>query len=363
MKTSLKLTLSLMGLLASSAAYGEEKVVNVSFWYQYLSDENIASFAKESGIKIVYDSFNAVEMLTTKVLTGNSNYDVVMPSAALVGQYVQAGAIQKLDKSKIPNLKDIDPALMEFLAPQDPTHDYAVPYAYGSTGILYDREKIKARMGDAPVDSWDMVFKPAIAQKFADCGIVFSDTPDQMTAIALNYLGLDPFTKNPEDFKKAEDLLLSVRPFVRHFNTDAIQQEMISGDVCLAVTWTGTAVYVQDALKASKTDRTLDFTIPKEGSDIFFDVMTVPVDAPHPEYAFELINFLISAKAAANFSNTYQFPSGVMSAKALLNNGVAENPNIYLPVDVIARLWPDQPRGPEEMRRVVRSWTRFKSGT
>lgn len=362
MRSSVALALSMMGLLNSSDAYAEEKVVNISFWYQYLSDENIDSFARETSIKIVYDTFNSVEMLTTKILTGNSNYDVVMPSAALVGQYVQAGAVQKLDKSKIPNLKDLDPRLMDFLARQDPAHEYAVPYAYGSTGLFYDEDKVKARMENAPVDSWDLVFKPEIAEKFADCGIAFSDNPDQMMAIALNYLGLDPFTTNVEDFEKAEKLLLSIRPFVRHFNTEAIQQEMIAGDLCLAVTWTGTAVYAQNAAKENNTRRVLRFEIPKEGSDVFFDVMTVPIDAPHPEQAFELINFLISAKAAANFSNTYQFPSAVLPAKAMLDKSVANNPTIYLPEDVLARLWPDQPRDPQEMRKVVRAWTRFKTG-
>lgn len=362
MKLSLRLALSAIGILTTTTAMAEDKVVNISFWYSYLPEANIAAFAKETGVKIVYDTFNSVEMLTTKILTGKSGYDVILPGAANISQYIKAGAIQKLDKSKIPNLKDLDPELMKFLATQDPSNDYAIPYGYGSTGILYNKAKIEAAMKDAPVNSWDMLFKPEIAAKFKDCGIAISDVPDQLTGIALNYLGLDPYTTKEDDIHKAEALLKSIRPYIRHFKTEALAQEMSSGDLCLVVTWTGTAVIAQNTAKQNKTGVELEFNIPKEGSNIFFDVMTIPADAPHPENANTLINFLISTPAAVNFTNTYQFPSAVLPAKTLVDKDIQSNPNIYLSAEILKRLYADQPRDPKSMRTVVRSWTRFKTG-
>ncbi|MBN9221185.1 MAG: extracellular solute-binding protein [Mesorhizobium sp.] len=362
MKRLVLLMLAAFSAAVSCPARAEDPVVNIDFWYDYLPQQNIDQFAKDTGIKVVYDSFNSVEMLTTKILTGGSGYDIVMPGASMISQFAQIGALQKLDKNKLPNAGSLDPVLMKFLATQDPANEYAVPYAYGATGLLYNKSKIEQRLEQAPTDSWDLLFKPEFASKLSDCGIGIIDAPDQIMGIALHYLGFNPYTKSEDEIRKADALLKAIRPYIRHFKTESLQNEMASGDLCLAVTWTGTAVAAQNAAQQNGTGAQLGFSIPKEGSDIFFDVMAIPADAPHPENALAFINFLISANAAATFTNNLLYPNAVLTARPLVDRKITDNPNVYIPEDVLKRLYPDQQRDPKSMRTVVRAWTSFTTG-
>jgi putrescine transport system substrate-binding protein len=345
-----------------AAAATAEKKVNIYFWYDYVPPKLIQEFETETGIKVVYDTFDSTEMLTTKVLTGKSGYDVVMPTASVTGRYIDAGALSKLDKSKLPNSQDLNPDIMAFLAVQDPGNSYALPYAYGTTGLMYNPAKIAERMKDAPVDSLDLIFKPENAAKFADCGIAMADSPEGIMSVALNYLGFDPFTTNEDEIKKAADLLLSIRPYVRHFTTGAIINELADGDLCLALGWSGDAFIAASRAEEAKNGVEVRYSIPKQGTEIFFDVMTIPSDAPDAENALAFVNFLLKPSVIAEVTNTYWYPNANLKATPLVDEAIRTDPNIYPSKELMARLFAARPRDQKSLRVVTRLWTKFTSG-
>jgi putrescine transport system substrate-binding protein len=356
----LALSASFLPGVASAAA---GKTVNIYFWYDYVPADTIAEFEQQTGIKVVYDTFDSVDMLTTKALTGGSGYDLIMPGAALVGQYAKAGAIQKLDKAGIPNAAGLNPDIMAFLARQDPGNAYAIPYAYGTTGIMYNPAMIAQRMKDAPVDSLDMVFKPEIAAKFKDCGIAMVDSPEGVMSVALNYLGFNPFSTDEAELRKAGALLAAIKPYIRHFKSGSIMTELAAGDLCLALGWSGDAIGANARAADSKNGIEVRYSVPKEGTEIFFDVMTIPVDAPHPENAHALMNFLLSPQVSARFTNATLYPNAVQAATPLVDETVRDNPNIYFSKEMLKRLFAAQPRDAKSLRMVTRLWTSFVTGT
>jgi putrescine transport system substrate-binding protein len=362
-------TLLGLALLATGAtgAYSApveptDKTVNIYFWYEYVPPGVIADFERETGIKVVYDTFESTEMLTTKVLSGKTGYDIVMPTASAVGRLISAGALQKLDAAKLPNAKDLNPDILRFIATQDPANAYSVPYAYGTTGLIFNPAKIAERMADAPVASLDMIFKPEVAARFKDCGIAIADSPEGIMSIALRYLGFDPFSKNADEIKKAEELLVAVRPNIRHFNTGAIINEMAAGDLCLALGWSGDAFIAAARAEEAKGGVEVSYRIPREGTEIFFDVMTIPADAPHPEAALAFMNYLLSPRVMAEITNTLWYPNGNDAATKLVDEAIRTNPDIYPPKDVTAKLFAASPRDDASLRLVTRAWTRFTSG-
>ncbi|ESY93714.1 polyamine ABC transporter substrate-binding protein [Mesorhizobium sp. LNHC229A00] len=366
MRSLALLAASMLCLSAASlcgAAAAEDKIVNIFFWYDYVPADTITEFEKQTGIKVVYDTFDSVDMLTTKALTGGSGYDIIMPGAALVGQYAEAGAIQKLDKAKIPNAGGLNPDIMAFLARQDPGNVYALPYAYGTTGIMYNPAKVAARMKDAPVDSLDMIFKPEIAAKFQDCGIAMVDSPEGVMSVALNYLGFDPFSTDEAELRKAGALLAAIKPYIRHLKSGSIMSELAAGDLCLALGWSGDAIGANAKAADSKNGVDVRYSVPREGTEIFFDVMTVPVDAPHPENAHALMNFLMAPQVSVRFTNATLYPNAVQAATPLVDETVRDNPNIYFSKDMLKRLFAAQPRDPKSLRLVTRLWTSFVTGT
>ncbi|WP_195176734.1 polyamine ABC transporter substrate-binding protein [Mesorhizobium sp. INR15] len=349
--------------LCSAASAAEDKTVNILFWYDYVPADTIAEFEKQTGIKVVYDTFDSVDMLTTKALTGGSGYDIIMPGASLVGQYAKAGAIQKLDKTKLPNAGGLNPDIMAFLARQDPGAAYAVPYAYGTTGIMYNPAKITERMKDAPVDSLDMIFKPEIAAKFQDCGIAMVDSPEGVMSVALNYLGFDPFSTDEAELRKAGALLAAIKPYIRHFKSGSIMNELAAGDLCLALGWSGDAIGANARAADAKNGVEVRYFVPREGTEIFFDVMTVPVDAPHPDNAHALMNFLLSPQASARFTNATLYPNAIGAATPMVDEIVRDNPNIYFSKETLKHLFAAQPRDAKSLRMVTRLWTSFVTGT
>lgn len=361
---------SLLGLaLLCSGATGAdatppatEKSVNIFFWYEYVPPTVIADFERETGIKVIYDTFESTEMLTTKVMSGKTGYDVVMPTASATGRLITAGALRKFDPAKVPNTKDLNPDILHFVATQDPGNAYAVPYVYGTTGIMYNPERIAARMPDAPTDSLDMIFKPEIASRFKDCGIAIADSPEGIMSIALRYLGFDPFTTDAREIKQAEALLLAARPNIRHFKTGAIINEMAAGDLCLALGWSGDAFIAAARAEEANAGVQVRYAIPREGTEIFFDVMTIPADAPHPEAAHAFVNFLLTPRVMAEVTNSYSYPNGNMAATGLVNERIRTNPNIYPPKEMTAKLFAAAPRDPASLRLVTRAWTKFTSG-
>lgn len=361
------LTLAIMGCSAGSQAPsdgGSEKVLNVYNWSDYLDPAVIPAFEKEYGVKINYDVYDSNEMLETKLLAGYTNYDVVVPSGYFLEHQIHAGVYRKLDKARLPNLKNIDPEVARGMAVYDPGNQYAVGYMWlSTTGIGYNVAEIKARLADAPVRSWRMFFDARVLAKFQSCGVSVLDAPINVVSAALFYLGKDPNSESPQDLKSVENILLSVRPYIRTFNSAQYMNDLANGDICLALGWSGDITLAR--VRAREAGKRVDiaFSIPAEGSLSNFDALAIPADAPHPKNAHLFINYLLRPDVAARNSNAVMYANSVITASmALLSDAVKNDPGVYPPPAVRAKLVPARAKSPEFTRLLMHTWTRFKTG-
>jgi putrescine transport system substrate-binding protein len=366
MKRSLILA---VGALALAAPFGagpvladDANVLNLYNWSDYRADDTLTNFTKETGIKVVEANYDSNEMLEGKLVAGHSGYDVVVPSGFFLQHQIPIGLYQKLDKSKLPNLANMDPTIMKSVATFDPGNQYAVDYMWGTTALGYNVDKIKAAMPDAPVNSWDLLFKPENAAKFKDCGITILDAPSEVVAIALNYLGLDANSEKPEDLQKAEDLLNSIKPYVRKFDSSGYIDDLANGDACLSLGYSGDVYIAKHRAEEAKKNVNIQYVIPKEGTIEWFDMLAIPADAPHPENALKFINYIMEPKATADISNNEFYANGNKAAFDLTDKAITSDPNIYPPPDVQAKLVPLQSHSQEFTRLLTRAWTRIKTG-
>ncbi|MEL7525760.1 MAG: polyamine ABC transporter substrate-binding protein [Pseudomonadota bacterium] len=350
-------------LSAPGVAVSGDKTVTIAAWADYIPAEVISDFEERTGIEVVYDTLDSLEFLETKLLTGGSGYDLVLPSALVANRLIQAGALQKLDKTKLGNYANLDPDILAFLAKHDDGNRYGVPYLWGTTGILYNPGLVSERLENAPVDSLDILFDPEIAARFADCGIAMIDSPEEVVAIALNYLGLDPFTGDRAELERAEALLTSVRPHIRHFRTGAIINGLADGDLCLVLGWSGDAGLAYARALEAGNGIEIAYSIPREGTEIFFDFLSIPVDAPNADNAHRFIDYLMEPAAMAEVTNQYFYPNGNRAAFELVAEDVKNDPNVYPPAKLMEKLFPNLPRDHRTLRLLTRSWTRFKTGS
>jgi putrescine transport system substrate-binding protein len=340
----------------------EEKVLNVYNWSDYIEPGVLEDFTKQTGIKVNYDVFDSNEVLETKLLTGHTNYDVVVPSAPFLERQIKADVFQKLDKSKLPNLKNLDPAMMKRIAVYDPGNEHSVPYLWVTSGPGYNVAKIKERMPDAPVDSLRMLYDPAVVSKFQDCGVSVLDAASEVIGTVLLYLGKDPRSESPADLKAAEQVLLSIRPFLRYVHSSRYIDDLANGETCLALGWSGDVKQARDRAKDAGKGIEIRYNIPKEGTIMNFDMLAIPTDAPHPQNALTFINYLLEPEVAAKNSNLVKYANVNTASTPLLNDAVKGDPNIYPPPDIDAKLVPEPPRSQEYQRLLTRTWTRFKTG-
>jgi len=340
----------------------EEKVVNVYNWSDYIDEAILADFTAETGIKVVYDVFDSNEILETKMLAGGSGYDVVVPSATFLARQIQAGVFQKLDMSKLTNIGNVWDKIAERLAIYDPDNAYSINYMWGTTGIGYNVEKIKERMEDAPVDSWDMFFDPEIAAKFADCGIHVLDAPIELIPAALNYLGLDPRSTGADELAKAEELLLKVRPFVQKFHSSEYINALANGDICMAVGWSGDVLQARD--RAAEADQGVEiaYAIPKEGALMWFDQMAIPADAPNVDAAHKFIDYILRADVIAKATNYVYYANGNSASYPMLEEDVTSDPAIYPDEVTMDNLYTTLPYDPKTQRLITRAWTKVTTG-
>ncbi|MGH8210591.1 MAG: polyamine ABC transporter substrate-binding protein [Steroidobacteraceae bacterium] len=345
----------------SFSAQAQEKVVNVYNWSDYIDPSVVADFQKEYGIKVNYDVFDSNEVLETKLLTGHTNYDVVAPSGPFLARQIQAGVFQKLDKALLPNLEDLDPQIARKEAEYDPGNAYSVTYMWITSGPGYDVAKIKQRLSDAPVDSWRMFYDPAVIAKFADCGVSLLDAPSEVIATVLIYLGKDPNSTAPEDLQAAEKVLMAIRPYVRYVHSSRYIDDLANGEICLALGWSGDVKQAHDRAKDAGKGIDIAYNIPQEGAVSNYDTLAVPADAPHPKNAHLFIDFLLRPAIAARNSNRTKYANGDTPTPAI-NEAVSNDPGIYPPPQVLAKLHPEPTRTPEYTRLLTRTWTRFKTG-
>jgi len=347
----------------TAATGSPSKTLNVYNWSDYIAEDTIPNFEQSTGVKVTYDVFDSDEMVETKLLAGSSGYDVVVPSLSFLGRQIQAGVFLPLDKSKLPNLKNLDPKMLERIALQDPGNQYAVPYLWGTSGIGYNVDKIKAIFGDTAVTgSWDVVFKPENAAKLKDCGITVLDTPSELIPIALNYLGEDPHSFDPATIDKAAALLKSIRPYIRNFHSSSYINDLANGDVCLVVGWSGDIIQARDRAAEAGNGVNVAYSIPKEGAPQWFDMLAIPKDAKNVDNAYAFINYLLDPKVAAANTNYVTYPNPVPASRPLVEKSIADDPTIYPPADVDAKLFTFAVLPPEVDRQYTRIWTELKTG-
>ena len=362
MKKTLALSLGALLLSSTAVLAQEEPVLNVYNWSDYIAEDTIPKFEAETGIKVNYDVFDSNELVEAKLLAGSSGYDVVVPSGFFLERQVAAGLFMPLDKAKLPNLANMDPDVMAATAAHDPDNKFAVDYMWGTTAIGYNTGKVAERLGDQPLDTWDLVFKPEIVSKLADCGVTLLDAPAEVMASALNYLGLDPNSESADDLKKAEDLLMSIRPHVRYFNSSQYIDDLGNGEVCLSVGYSGDVFIAQAAAAEANAGVEIAYTIPKEGALKWFDLFAIPADAPHPDNAHKFIDFMMRPDIAAANTNYVYYASGNKAALELIDDEVKNDPAIYPTPDVSAKLFNLKAHSPEYDELLTETWQRIKAG-
>nr|WP_189664346.1 MULTISPECIES: polyamine ABC transporter substrate-binding protein [Pseudomonas] len=336
--------------------------VHIYNWSDYIGESTLADFEKTTGIKPVYDVFDSNETLEGKLLAGRTGYDVVVPSNHFLGKQIKAGAFQKLDKAQLSNYANLDPALLKRLDKNDPGNQYAVPYLWGTNGIGYNVEKIKAVLGVDKIDSWAMLFEPENIKKLSSCGVSFLDSGDEMIPAMLNYLGLDPNSQNPDDYKKAEAQLLKIRPYVTYFNSSKYISDLANGEICVAAGFSGDIFQARE--RASEAGKGVDiaYVIPKEGGNLWFDMLAIPRDATNVKEAHAFINYLLKPEVIAQVSDYVGYANPNPKAGELMNQEVRTDEAVYPPQAVVDKLYVNSELPPKIQRLMTRSWTKVKSG-
>jgi putrescine transport system substrate-binding protein len=352
-----------IGILAAPAAAQSGRVVNVYNWSDYIDPKVIEDFTKQTGIKVVYDTFDANETLETKLLAGKSGYDVVVPTAYFLERQIKAGVFQKLDKSKLGNIGNVWPDIARRLAIYDPGNQYAVNYMWGTTGIGYNIKAIRERLGpNAKIDSWDVVFEPKMLAKFKDCGVHMLDSADDIMPAALHYLGLNPNSTDNKELEQATDLLIKLRPFVRKFHSSEYLNALAGGEICFVVGWSGDIKQAQKRAAEAKSGVEIGYAIPKEGAQMFFDNLAIPKDAAHVAEAHAFIDFLLKPEVAANNSNLVAYANGNLASQKFIDKTILDDPSVYPDQDTMKRLYTVSARDQKSQRLLNRLWTKVKTG-
>jgi putrescine transport system substrate-binding protein len=345
----------------SRSGSSEEPVLNIYNWSDYIGQDTIAEFERETGIKVVYDTYDADETLEAKMMAGDSGYDVVSTSTDYFSRQIKAGIYQELDRRKLPNWNNLDPQVLAEEAAGDPGNRHAMPYLRHINGFAYNVELVKARMPDAPVDSLDMLFKPQIVSRFADCGVTFLDSAEDVLQLALNYLHLDPNTTRPEDYKKAEQLILSVRPYVRTFDSTEYMNGMADQEFCVSMSWSGDYATIKARARAAGINVPLAFTVPREGANTSADALLIPVDAPHPQAAYRFLNFILEPRVIAKITNDIHYANDNRASNPYVDPQILNDPVVYPSPEVRARLYQSAEVSPALERIRTRTWTRIKT--
>jgi len=341
----------------------QARQLNVYNWSDYIAEGTVPDFERRTGIRVAYDVFDSNELLEAKLLAGESGYDLVVPSLSFLGRQIQAGVFQPLDKRKIPNLANLDPQLMARIAQQDPGNRYAVPYLWGTTGIGYNVDKIKAAFGTTEVvDSWDLVFKPENIAKLKDCGVTLLDTPSEMVPTVLNYLGEDPNSTDPAVIARAARVLRSIRPYVRNFHSSQYIDGLAKGTTCLAVGWSGDVLQARDRAEEAGNGVAIAYSIPRQGALLFFDMLAIPRDAQHVDNAHAFIDYLLEPEVAAANTNFVSYPNPVPGAVPLVDAKIRQDRTIYPPPEVAQRLFVLKIMPPQVDRQYTRLWNDLKQG-
>lgn len=342
---------------------GAAGVVHVYNWSDYIAEDTVPGFERQTGVRVTYGMFDSNELLETKLLAGGSGFDVVVPSLQFLGRQVEAGVFQPLDTSRIPNYAGLDPELMKRIAVQDPGNRHAVPYLWGTTGLGYNVDKITEVFGSTQVaSSWDLLFKPENVSRLKDCGVMVLDTPTETIPAALQYLGEDPNSRDPAVIRNGAELLAAIRPYIRTFHSSQYIDALANGSACLVMGWSGDVLQARDRAEEAGNGVKVAYSIPREGAPLFVDMLAIPVDAKNVDNAYAFIDYLLRPEVAAANTNYVSYPNPVPASLSLVAPEIREDPTIYPPPEVAARLFTLAVVPPETDRLYTRLWTELKSG-
>ncbi|MBW8368932.1 MAG: extracellular solute-binding protein [Arenimonas sp.] len=339
------------------------KVLNVYNWSDYIAEDTIANFEKETGVKVTYDVFDSNEVLEAKLLAGNTGYDIVVPSLTFLSRQIQAGVFQPLDKSRFTQYGNLDSEIMALLAKNDADNAHSVPYLWGTTGIGYNVAKVKAALGDDfPLDSWAMVFEPETLAKLKGCGVAILDTPSEIIPPVLDYLGEEPNSFDEAVIQKAVDRLALLRPSITYFHSSQYINDLANGDICVAIGWSGDIIQAQ--ARAAEADKGVEvsYIIPKEGAPMWFDMLAIPKGAKNVDNAYLFIDYLMRPDVMAGVQNYVAYASANQAALPMVDQTILDDPGIYPTPEARQGLYTLAVLPPEVDRLFTRHWTTLKTG-
>jgi putrescine transport system substrate-binding protein len=354
------LGLVLLGVAGSAGA--EEKILYLYNWADFIGTKTLQRFQNLTGIKVIYDTYDAEETMEARLFAGESGYDVVSASSNFFSREIKAGVYQPLDFSKLPNWRNLDPLILAIQDKADPGNRHAVPYLHAVSGFSYNVDMIRQRMPNAPVDSLDMIFNPKVVAHFADCGVSLLDSPEDTMGLALSYLHLNPNSTRPEDFAAAERLLKSVRPYVRSFDSVEYMNALANKEICIAMSWSADYATVMARARAAGAPVHLAFTVPKEGANQTFSSLLIPVGATHLEAAYKFLNFIMDPQVIAEITNEIYYGNANLAANPYVRPEILHDTNLYPTPEMRARLYPSEEVSIATERVRTRVWTRIKTG-
>ncbi|UOK36722.1 extracellular solute-binding protein [Pseudomonas palleroniana] len=347
-------------MLSAACASADDKTLKLYNWADYFAADTLSRFTAETGIQVIYDVMDGSETLEAKLMAGGSGYDLIFPGDTVAERLMRAGSLQPLEPARLTALNDIEPGLQQLRSRYVTSNKATVPYTWGTIGLTYNAQKIEQRLANAPVNSLDLLFKPELAAKFADCGISLIDSPDEVLAVVLNYLGRDPRSAKREDLAAASALLLKLRPYIRKFQSQPVT-DLVNGDLCLSLGYSGDMTQAQRAADAAGKPVTFGYHIPREGTTVWMDTMAIPVDAKHPEYAYAFINFVMRPENMAAISNFTGYPTANAKARPAVEARMRDNPDLYPDAPTFERLIAGKDIPQADMRARMRIWTKFKT--
>ena len=349
---------------ATPAGNDEEKILNIYNWSDYLAEDTISNFEKETGIKVRYDIFDSNEILHAKLMAKNTGYDIVVPSSNWGKMQMEGGLLQKLDKSKLPNLKNLDPDIQKQLANLDPGNEYLVDWLWSYTTVGINVDKVKTALGDMPMpaNTWDLVFDPKYTSKLKSCGIAILDAPSEVFPIALRYVGKPEFSNNPDDYKLAYDMLMKVRPDIKRFNSGGQIEDLASGNICVALGWAGDFNLARKRSIENKSEQNIEALVTTMGGYMFMDTMAIPADAKHVDNAHKFINYILRPEVHAGLTNAVTYANPNQAATEFVNKEIKDNKTIFLSPEDVKKLIPPGNVDNATRRVETRLYTQFKTG-
>ena len=352
-----------LALLAGTAgAADEEKVLHVYNWVDYIGETTIADFEEETGIKVVYDTYDASETVDAKLLAGSSGYDVLIHAGSFMPKLIEAGIFHGVERGKMPNYANLDTEILGILENWDPGNEYGVPYMWGTVGITYNVDMVKERIPDAPLGSLDMLFKEEYISKLADCGVSVLESPVDVIPMALAYLGLDPNTEDKKDFEKVVEAFKPIREHITVFDSANYLNALPNKELCMAITWSGDYAVAASRAEEAGVDVNLEYHIPETGVGVWFDVWAIPADAPHPENAHIWLDYMMRPEVIAAATNYTWYANANKAANEFVEPDIIGDPAVYPDAEVMSRMWTTKTLSQRGQRARTRAWSRIKTG-